>query len=108
VLETTAFGKDGAEDAAEAGSIERSGVALDDRVEDGSLASFIGDGQAVLALEAGDFRNRLGAAVDEVEKFEIEFVDGGALLSKGLGHGVALLGMSLKTQRPRSEDRGRV
>src|ERR1700674_4609939 len=96
VLETAAFGEDGAEDATEAGRVERAGVALDDGVEDGGLAGFVGDGKAVRTLEAGDFSNRLGAAVDEAEKFEIEFVNGGALLVKSHG------GFSLKTQRPRS------
>jgi hypothetical protein len=91
VLETAAFGEDGAENSAQAGRVERSGVALEDGVEDGGLAGFIGDGQAVLKFEAGDFGNGLGAAVDEAEKFEIEFVDDGALLLKGLGHGGSLL-----------------
>jgi hypothetical protein len=80
VLETAAFSEDGAEDSSQAGGVERTTVALDDGVEDGGFASFVGDGQAVLALEAGDFGNGLGAAVDEVEKFEVELVDGGALL----------------------------
>jgi hypothetical protein len=91
VLETAALGEDGAEDAAQAGRVEGSGVGLDDCVEDGGLAGFIGDGQAVLELEAADFGDRLGAAVDEAEKFEIEFVDDGALLLKGLGHSGSLL-----------------
>jgi hypothetical protein len=91
VLETTAFREYGTENAAQAGGVERSGVALDNRIEDGSLACFVGDGKAVFALEAGDFSDRLGAPVDEVEKFEIEFVDGAALLVKGRGHGSSLL-----------------
>jgi hypothetical protein len=107
VLEATAFSKDGTEDAAEAGSIERAGVALDNRVEDGGLAGFIGDRQAVLALEAGDFRYGLGSAVDETEEFEIEFVDGSALLSKGLGHGVSLL-FDSKNTKAAIWDRGRL
>jgi hypothetical protein len=82
VLETTAFREYGTENAAQAGGVERSGVALDNRIEDGSLACFVGDGKAVFALEA---------PVDEVEKFEIEFVDGAALLVKGRGHGSSLL-----------------
>jgi hypothetical protein len=100
VLETAAFGEDGAEDAAEAGGVERAGVALDNGVEDGGLAGFVGDGQAVFALEAGDFRDGLGSAVDEAEKFEIELVNGGAVLVKG--HGGFSLECRSKTQRPRS------
>jgi hypothetical protein len=96
VLETTAFGEDGAEDAAQAGGVEETGMALgvvlgvvlrvvldvvlDDGVEDGGFAGFIRDREVVLALEAGDFGDGLGAAVDEVEKLEIELVDDGALL----------------------------
>jgi hypothetical protein len=101
VLEAAAFGEDGAEDAAEAGGIERTRVALDHGVKDCRFAGLIGDGQAMLLLEAGDFRDGLGSAIDEVEEFEIEFVDYGALLSKCLGHGIALL-LFLKTKRPRS------
>jgi hypothetical protein len=91
VLETTAFREDGAEDSAQAGGVERARVALDNRIEDGSLACFVGDGKAVLSLEAGNFSDGLGASVDEVEKFEIEFIDSVALLVKGRGHGSSLL-----------------
>jgi hypothetical protein len=35
----------------------------------------------VLLLEAGDFSDGLGASVDDAEKFEIELVDGFALLT---------------------------
>jgi hypothetical protein len=91
ILEAAAFSEDGAEDAAQAGGIEGAGIALHDGVEDGGFAGFVGDGQAMFELEAGDFGDDLGAAVDEAEKFEIEFVDDGALLLKCLCHGVALL-----------------
>jgi hypothetical protein len=91
VLETAAFGENGAEDAAQARRVKWPGVGLDDGVEDGGLAGFIGNGQAVLVLEAADFGDGLGTAIDEAEKFEIEFVDDGALLLKGLGHGGSLL-----------------
>jgi len=87
VLEKTAFGEDGAEDATDAGGLERPGVALDEAVEDDRFAGFIGDGKAVFTLEAGDFRDGLGAAVDKPEKLEIEFVDGVALLLKNRGQG---------------------
>jgi hypothetical protein len=90
VLEMTAFGEDRGENSTDGGGIEGSGVALDEGVEQGRLAGFIGDGQTVFTLEAGDLRNGLGAAVEETEKFEIEFVDGVALLLKGLGHGALL------------------
>jgi hypothetical protein len=91
ILETAAFGEDGAEDSAQAGRVEWPGVALEDGVQDGGFAGFVGDGQAVFELEAGNFRHGLGAAVDEAEKFEIEFVYDGALLLKSLSHGVSLL-----------------
>jgi hypothetical protein len=87
VLEKTAFGEDGAEDAADTFAIERSGVALDDAVEDVRLSGFIGDGQAVFTLQAGNLRDGLSAEGDEAEKFEINFVDGIALGLKGLSHG---------------------
>jgi len=91
VLETAAFGEDGAEDTPDAGGVERAGVAEEDRVEDGGLASFVGDGKIALTLEAGDFSNGLGAAVDEAEEFEVELVNGGAVLRQGRVHDVLLL-----------------
>jgi hypothetical protein len=91
ILETAAFGEDGAEDPAQAGRVEGPGVALEDGVQDSGFAGFVGYGQAVFELEAGDFSHGLGPAVDEAEKFKIKFVNHGALLLKGLSHGVALL-----------------
>jgi hypothetical protein len=67
VLETPAFGEDGAEDATQAGGVERSGVALENGVEDGGFTGFVGDRQRVLLLEASDFSYGLSAAVDESE-----------------------------------------
>jgi len=90
VLETAAFGEDGAEDAAHAGGIERPGIALDKRVEDGGFARFVRNRQSMLLLEAGDLRYGLGAAVDEAEEFEVELVNGSALLSQGRIHGSLL------------------
>jgi hypothetical protein len=92
VLEMAAFGEDGGEDSTDGGGIEGSGVALDKCVEEGCLAGFIGDGQAVFTLEAGDLSDGLGATVEETEKFKIEFIDGVALLLKGLGHGALSFG----------------
>jgi hypothetical protein len=92
VLETAAFGEDGAEDAPDTGGVEWAGIALEDGVEDGGLASFVGDGKIAFALEAGDFRDGLGAAVDEAEEFEVELVNGGAVLGQGRVHDVLLLG----------------
>jgi hypothetical protein len=86
VLETSAFGEDGAEDAPDAGGVERSGIALDNRIEDGGFARFIGDRQGVLTLEARNLGDGLSAAVDEAQEFEIELVDGGALLGQGRIH----------------------
>jgi hypothetical protein len=86
VLETSAFGEDGAEDSPDAGRVERSGIALDNRVEHGGFARFIGDGKSVLLLETCDFCNGVGAAVDEAEEFEIELVNCSALLSQSGVH----------------------
>ena len=91
VLKTAAFGEDGAEDAPYTGGVERAGIARDDNVQNGGFAGFVGDGQTVFALEAGDFSNGLGAAVDEAEEFKIKLIDGSALLTKGVDHVVPLL-----------------
>jgi hypothetical protein len=91
VLETSAFGEYGSEDAPDAGGIERSGIALYNRVDHGRFTSFIGDGQSVLLLEASDFRYGVGAAIDEAEQFEIEFINGGALLSQSRIHDSLLM-----------------
>jgi hypothetical protein len=107
VLEPAAFGEDGAEDSADAGGVERAGVVLQQIVEDGGFAGFVGYGEAALLLEARDFGDGLGAAVDEAEKLEIELVDGGALLSKCLGHGEFLLEMTGKKTKAAIWDRGR-
>ena len=99
VLETAAFGEDGAEDAPDAGGVERTGVALQDGVEDGGFAGFVGDGKIAFALEAGDFSNGLGAPVDEAEEFEIELVNGGAVLGQGRILVVLSLGKSCKNTK---------
>jgi hypothetical protein len=101
VLEPAAFGEDGAEDAADAGSIERASIAIKHGLKNDRLTGFIGDGKAVFALEAGDFRNGLGAPIDETEKFEVEFVNRCTLLSKSLGHGAALLSVQKHKSRER-------
>jgi hypothetical protein len=108
VLETAAFGEDGTEDTADTGGVERAGVALEDGVEDGGLTGFVGDREAILALEASNFSNGLGATVDELEEFEIELVDGGALLVKGRAHDASLLdGTCRKNTKAAIGDRGR-
>jgi hypothetical protein len=87
MLQTAALGDDRSEDAPQAGGIQGAAIALQQRVQDGGLASLIADRQTALALEPSDLGNGLGAAVDEAKKFEVKFVDHGALLLDGL-HGI--------------------